>query len=197
MINKKKIHLPYTFSNLGKEICYLFVFVLLTTACSTKHYSEPLSPEEALKSFSLNEDFNLEIFATEPFVKDPVNLVFDEAGKAYVVEMPDYPYQPKEGKGAGRILLLADTNHDGRVDKSTVFADSLSEATSMLPWKGGLIITAAPYILYLKDTNGDFRADTKEFFFQVFSRATQKRKLPICNLLQTTGSMPTTGGRMD
>ncbi len=168
MINKKKIHLPYTFSNLGKAICYLLVFVLLTNACSTKHYTEPLSPEEALKSFSLNEDFNIEIFATEPFVKDPVNLVFDEEGKAYVVEMPDYPYQPKEGKGAGRILLLADTNHDGRVDKSTVFADSLSEATSMLPWKGGLIVTAAPYILYLKDTNGDFRADTKEILFSGF-----------------------------
>jgi hypothetical protein len=45
---------------------------------------------------------------------------------------------------------------------------SLSEATSILPWKGGLIVTTAPHILYLKDTNGDFQADTKEVLFSGF-----------------------------
>ncbi len=152
----------------SKAIYYVVTILLIATACSTKHYSDPLSPEEALKSFKLNEDFNIEIFATEPFVLDPVDLVFDEEGKAYVVEMPDYPYPPKEGKAAGRIRLLMDTNGDGRIDKSTLFADSLSEATSIFPSKGGLIVTAAPYILYLKDTNGDFRADTKEVLFSGF-----------------------------
>nr|MBA3674613.1 hypothetical protein [Chitinophagaceae bacterium] len=160
-MNNKKILLPDAFSSASKAICYLFSFLLLATSCSTKRYPDPLPPEEAIKSFQLNNDFAIEIFATEPFVHDPIDMVFDDEGKAYVVEMPDYPYQPKEGKEAGRIRLLIDTNDDGRVDKSTVFADSLSEATSIFPWKGGLIVTAAPNILYLKDTNGDFRADTK------------------------------------
>jgi putative membrane-bound dehydrogenase-like protein len=89
-------------------------------------------------------------------------------GNAYVVEMPDYPYPPKDGKGTGRIRLLMDTSGDGRIDKSIIFADSISEATSILPWKGGLIVTAAPYIMYLTDTTGDFHADTKEILFSGF-----------------------------
>jgi putative membrane-bound dehydrogenase-like protein len=54
------------------------------------------------------------------------------------------------------------------VDKSTIFADSLLEATSILPWKGGLIVTAAPNIFYLRDTDGDGRADAKEMLFSGF-----------------------------
>lgn len=159
-----------SFSRSNKATCFLLIILLFASRCSDKHYTDPLSPEQALKSFRLNDDFNIEIFAAEPFVLDPVDLVFDGEGKAYVVEMPDYPYQPAKGKGAGRIRLLMDTNGDGRIDKSTVFADSLSEATSILPWKSGLIITSAPHILYLKDTTGDFRADTKEVLFSGFFR---------------------------
>jgi len=170
LINSKNIFLSKPFLNGSITLAYLFCILFISTGCSTKRYSDPLSPEEALKSFQLNEDFDIEIFAAEPFVLDPVDMVFDEEGKAYVVEMPDYPYQPKAGKAAGRIRLLMDTNGDGRIDKSIVFADSLSEATSILPWKGGLIVTAAPYILYLKDTNGDSRADTKEVLFSGFFR---------------------------
>jgi len=168
LINNKKIFFPQPFFSVRKAIGCIFWILFVLTACSAKRYSEPLSPEEALKSFHLNEDFTIEIFAAEPFVRDPVDLVFDEEGKAYVVEMPDYPYPPMQGKAAGRIRLLMDTNGDGSIDKSTVFADSLSEATSIFPWKGGLIVTAAPYIMYLKDTNGDSRADTKEVLFSGF-----------------------------
>ena len=166
-----------SFLNGSITLAYLFCILFISTGCSTKRYSDPLPPEEALKSFQLNEDFDIEIFAAEPFVLDPVDMVFDEEGKAYVVEMPDYPYQPKEGKAAGRIRLLIDTNGDGRVDKSTVFADSLSEATSIFPWKGGLIVTAAPDILYLKDTNGDFRADTKEVLFSGFFKSNSEAQI--------------------
>lgn len=144
------------------------IFIFLCISCSEKRYTEPLSLEEALKSFQLNDEFTIEIFAAEPFVMDPVEMVFDEGGNVFVVEMPDYPFKPEKGKAAGRIRKLVDTNNDGRIDDSIIFADSLSEATSILPWQGGLIVTAAPHILYLKDTTGDFRADTKEILFTGF-----------------------------
>ena len=77
----------------------------------------PLSPEEALASFDLNKDFNIELFAAEPFVLDPVEMAFDEQGNAFVVEMPDYPFRPESGIGTGSIRMLSDTNGDGRIDK--------------------------------------------------------------------------------
>ena len=145
----------------------LLILCLLAISC-TGRYPDPLSPEKALKSFELREGFKIELFAAEPYVHDPVTMEFDEQGNAYVVEMPDYPFKPEAGKAKGRIIQLKDTNGDGRADQSVIFADSLMEATSILPWKGGLIVTTAPYILYLKDTNGDGRADSKEVLFSGF-----------------------------
>ena len=147
----------------------LFFFSLvLAISCQEKKYPEPLTPEQAIESFELRDGFKIELFASEPDVMDPVEMVFDEEGNAFVAEMPDYPFMPEGGEGAGRIRVLQDTDADGRIDKSTIFADSILEATSMLPWKGGLIVTAAPYILYLKDTDGDLRADEKEILFSGF-----------------------------
>ncbi len=133
-----------------------------------QRYPDPLSPEESLKKLQLAKGFKAEIYASEPHVFDPVSLEFDELGNVYVVEMYDYPFEAELGKGKGRIRLLKDTNGDGRIDHSTVFADNLTEATSVLPWKGGVIVTAAPNILYLKDTDGDGKADVREVLFSGF-----------------------------
>lgn len=146
----------------------VFLSILTAASCKEERYPGPLTPEEALKHFQLKDGFRIEVFAAEPDVVDPVEMVFDANGNAFVAEMPDYPFMPENGKGTGRIKMLQDTNGDGRVDKVTVFADSILEATSMLPWKDGLIVTAAPNILYLKDTDGDSRADQKEILFTGF-----------------------------
>lgn len=145
-----------------------FIIVLGLAACAEKRYADPLSPEESIETFDLHGDFIIEVFASEPHVWDPVEMVFDEQGRAFVVEMPDYPYKPAPGKGRGRIRMLKDNNGDGRVDESVVFADGLPDATSMQPWKGGLIVTSAPHIYFLKDTNGDNQADVKEVLFEGF-----------------------------
>jgi putative membrane-bound dehydrogenase-like protein len=156
---------PGTMKNISTVNILTLLFVV--AACSSK-YAEPLSTEDALKSFELREGFRIELFASEPYILDPVSMEFDEQGNVFAVEMPDYPFKPEPGKAKGRIVQLKDTDRDGRVDQSIVFADSLMEATSILPWQGGLIVTAGSDILYLKDTNSDGVADTKEVLFTGF-----------------------------
>lgn len=148
----------------------ILLFFLLVTgiSCKEKRYADSLTPEKALESFQLRDGFKIELFASEPHVMDPVEMVFDEQGNAFVTEMPDYPFMPEGGKGLGRVRMLQDTDGDGKIDNSVIFADSILEVTSMLPWKGGLIVTAAPHIMYLKDTDGDLRADEKEILFTGF-----------------------------
>ena len=150
------------------KIRLLIILILLQLSCADSRYSDPLTPEKALESFKLHDGFKIELFASEPHIMDPVDMVFDEHGNAFVVEMPDYPFKPEVGKGLGKIKMLVDTDGDGSIDKSVVFADSLSEATSMLPWNNGLLVTTAPYILFLRDTNADFQADEKEILFSGF-----------------------------
>ena len=153
-----------------KNIYWLLYYLILASffSCSSPKYRDALTPEEALRNFQLAEGFEIRIFAAEPYVYDPVEMVFDERGDIYVVEMPDYPYKPKPGEAKGRIRKIMDTDGDGRVDKASIFADSLSEATSILPWKGGMLVTTAPYILYLKDTDQDGVADEEEILFSGF-----------------------------
>ncbi len=158
---------------LSKQLIWLAIL----TSFSCSKYADSLSPEEALSSFELHPDFEMQLFAAEPFVKDPVCMEFDADGNTYVVEMYDYPYRPEEGMENGRIILLKDQDGDGRVDASTVFADKLMEATSILPWDGGLLVTSAPNILYLKDTDGDGRADVNKVLFSGFFAANSEAQI--------------------
>jgi putative membrane-bound dehydrogenase-like protein len=150
---------------------------LITTClwnCSTKEKHGPLSPQKSLRSFRLDEDFRIEVFAAEPHVVDPVELVFDAAGR----KMRDYPRDPLPGKPArGRIRLLKDTDGDATIDDSVIFADNVLQVTSMLPWNGGLLVTSAPDILYFKDTDGDGRADIRKVIFTGFAMANPEARI--------------------
>lgn len=157
-----------TTKNNMRRFLFFAAMITIVFSCKEKHYKDALSPEESMKTFQLADGFSIEPFATEPDIKAPVSMVIDEQGNTYVVEMEDYPYNAEQGKGKGVIRVLADTNKDGKIDKSILFAEGLPSATTMLPWKGGLIVTAAPDILYLKDTTGDFKADIKEVLFTGF-----------------------------
>src|SRR5438105_1994274 len=151
---------------------------LLGASCSKRGAPGSLSPEESLKSFHLPDDLRIELFASEPHVVDPVEIAFDEAGRAYVAEMRDYPEDPLPGKPPrSRIRLLEDRDGDGQVDHSTVFADQLLQVSSVLPWKGGLIVTAAPDIIYLKDTDGDGKADVRKVLFSGFALENPERRV--------------------
>src|SRR3954454_18595905 len=85
-----------------------------------------LTPAESLKAMQVSEDFHVELFAAEPEVMSPVEMAFNENGKIYVAEMMDYPDDPPAGKSArSRIRLLEDTNGDGKIDRTTIFADQV------------------------------------------------------------------------
>lgn len=152
----------------GRLVIFLLPFILLAGEGIAQRYPGPLSPEESMKKLNVAPGYKVSLFASEPHVFDPVSLEFDEEGNAYVIEMPDYPYEVEPGKGHGRIRILKDTDSDGKIDQSIIFAENVTEATSMLPWKGGLIVTAAPNIIYLKDTNGDGKSDIREILFSGF-----------------------------
>src|SRR5690242_16846649 len=105
----------------------VLVALILLNACAKRNpEARALSPQDSLKSIHLSDDFHVELFAAEPDVMSPVEMAFDENGKIYVAEMLDYPEDPPEGKPArSRIRVLEDTNGDGKIDRSTVFAENL------------------------------------------------------------------------
>jgi putative membrane-bound dehydrogenase-like protein len=129
----------------------------------------PRDPADALKTFHVASGFELQLVAAEPLVTDPIAMAFDEDSRLYVVEMRDYSEDDKAF--LGRIRRLEDTDGDGRMDKSVIFAEGLSWPTAVTCYDGGVLVGAPPEIYYLKDSDGDGRADVKLHLFTGFARS--------------------------
>lgn len=129
----------------------------------------PKSPAESMKSIRMQKGFKVELVASEPLLRDPAAVDFDERGRMYVAELPPYnSYVVKDFKVKSSVRLLEDIDGDGKFDKSTIFADGLNYATAVACWKGGLFVGDAPHLYYMKDANGDGKADTKKIIFTGF-----------------------------
>lgn len=138
------------------------------TGCDNKKTARGLSPEESISTFRVAEGFRIELIASEPLVADPVAMEIDENGRLYVVEMHGYPL---DKSGSGAVRLLEDTDGDGKMDKSTIFADNLVLPTGVMRWKKGILVTDPPNVLYLEDTDGDNKADKREIVLTGFALA--------------------------
>lgn len=125
---------------------------------------EALSPEESMKLTQVPVGFELQLYASEPDVINPVAMSWDERGRLWVIETVDYPNTVRKDDGGGddRIKICEDTDNDGKADKFTVFAENLNIPTGLVFVNGGVIVSQAPHFLFLKDTNGDDKADLRE-----------------------------------
>ena len=165
----------------------LFLFALLgLVAPAAFAIDGPLSPEESLKYLKTEPGLKVELVAAEPMVVSPVAVAWDEKGRMFVVEDRGYPVGPGKGKPpVGQVVLLQDTTGAGHYDKRTVFADALTFPNGVMPWKGGVYVTCAPYLYYFKDTNDDGVADVKETVlkgFQDLSTTQLRVSHPTLNL---------------
>jgi putative membrane-bound dehydrogenase-like protein len=125
----------------------------------------PLEPEESIKHFVHPTDFIVKKFVSEPQIKRPLCMTWDERGRLWIAESVDYPNNLQRGDGNDRIVICEDTDNDGVADKFTVFADKLSIPTSMCFANGGLIVHAAPNTLFLKASKGDDVCDSRTVLF--------------------------------
>lgn len=116
--------------------------------------------EEA--NFDLLDGFEVNLFATDPMLANPVHMTWAPDGKLYVACSWAYPQLKPGEKANDKIIVLEDTDDDGRADKSTVFADGLYLPTGLELANGGVFVAQSPHILFLKDTDGDGVADVRE-----------------------------------
>ncbi|TWU46259.1 GDSL-like Lipase/Acylhydrolase [Rubripirellula tenax] len=121
------------------------------------------TPEESIEMMSMPDGFRVELFASErefPELANPNQIAFDSRGRLWVSCMPNYPqWQPGAKRPDDRLLILEDTDGDGKADKSTTFYDKLICPTGFEFFDGGVLVVDEPRILFLKDTDGDDQAD--------------------------------------
>jgi len=122
-----------------------------------------LPPDELIKSCTVPPGYEIKLFADEtkfPEIAKPVQMSFDNKGRLWVSTMPSYPlWKPGDPKPSDKLVILEDTDGDGKADKSTVFYDKLHCPTGFQFYNGGVLVVDQPRILWLKDTDGDDKAD--------------------------------------
>lgn len=129
----------------------------------------PTEADQTLSDFVIQPGYHLELAASEPLVRDPVAMSFDEQGRMFVVEMCDYSEQDKDFLGT--IKLLTDTDGDGTFDTSSIYIDKLSWPTGIICFDGGVFVAAAPDIWYFKDADGDGIPEIRTKVYTGFGRS--------------------------
>ena len=145
-----------------------FATYVTIASCNADDFPTPINTEKAkttpmlasdvVQSVKLPDGFILSVFAAEPHVQNPIAITTDERGRLWVAE--NYSWA---GGGAGgfdgnqrdRIVVLEDTDGDGKHDKRTVFWDDARKLTSIEVGNGGVWAICLPNLLFFPDRNRD------------------------------------------
>ena len=131
-----------------------------------------LSPEDAIKAMTLPPGFKATMFAAEPDVQQPIAFCLDDRGRLWVAEGHTYPIRvgkPASGDkakptdeqlkdifgGKDRIVVLEDTDGDGKFNRRTVFAENLNLVSGIEYGFSGIWVGAAPYLMFIPIADGD------------------------------------------
>ncbi|NML38943.1 c-type cytochrome [Chitinophaga sp. G-6-1-13] len=131
-----------------------------------------LSGEEAVHQLKVPPGYKVELFASEeqfPDLAKPMQMSFDNKGRLWVAVMPSYPhYKPGDAKPNDKIIILEDTDNDGKADKQITFADSLHLPIGFEIAPEGVYVAQGTNLKLYVDTNGDDKADKAEILLSGF-----------------------------
>jgi putative membrane-bound dehydrogenase-like protein len=131
----------------------------LALALANTHAADSLVPTTML---SVN-DPNLEVtvWASTPMLRNPTNMDFDKDGRIWVAEGVNYRSHAKRQPEGDRIMVLEDTDHDGKADKSWVFVQEpfLLAPMGVAVVDNKVIVSMAPDIIVYTDVNRDLKFD--------------------------------------
>jgi putative membrane-bound dehydrogenase-like protein len=135
-------------------------------------------PEATLRAFKPLEGLTMELVASEPIIRQPIDLHFDDRGRLWVVQYQQYPFPagvtidrydqylrarytgvpaapPNHVRGADKITVLEDTDGDGVFESHKDVITGLNITTSVLTGRGGVWVMNPPYLLFYRDSTGD------------------------------------------
>lgn len=124
-----------------------------------------MSAADEFKAFEIDPRFQVNLFAGEeefPEIAAPIQMRWDSRGRLWVSCSTTYPHVYPGKEPDDKLVILEDTDGDGKADKSTIFADDLHIPLSFELGNGGVYVSDEPHLTFLKDTDGDDKADIRQ-----------------------------------
>jgi len=128
---------------------------LLGLIAATSRGDGPAPPAEAAARMTVPEGFRVTLFAAEPDVRQPIAFAIDARGRLWVAENYSYPNWRTKPEGRDRIIILEDSDGDGRFDKRKVFWDGGANLTGLALGFGGVWACETPNLVFIPDRDGD------------------------------------------
>jgi len=150
----------------------------MALVCAHVAHAQGYPPDEAPSRMTLQPGLKAQLVASEPVIRQPVAVEFDDRGRMWVVQYLQYPNPeglsrvkvdrysrteydrvpeppPHGPKGSDVITILEDTDGDGRMDTSKNFLEGLNLCTGIAFGHGGVYVIQVPYLLFYPDRNRD------------------------------------------
>ena len=128
-------------------------------------------PAVALERLRPAPGYEVSLFASErefPELAKPLAMTFDTRGRLWVLTSTTYPHVGPDETPNDKLLILSDTNRDGKADRITVFADGLYIPTGFELGDGGVYVSQQPNLMFMQDTDGDDKADVRRVILHGF-----------------------------
>ena len=119
---------------------------------------------ESMAEFEVADGYAVNVFASEeqfPELRNPVQIAFDARGRLWVVTMPSFPHTVPGLTPPDKIVILEDTDKDGKADTMKTFAEGLDALDGVAFHRDGVIISEQPRLWLMRDTDGDDKADVQ------------------------------------
>ena len=156
----------------------VYLAVLVTASCLSSNIwgdedQDRFDAEKAVLRLDVHDALQVKLFAAEPQLKSPSNIDIDHRGRVWVCEIVNYRGHKGKRPDGDRILVLEDTDHDGRADQQTVFYQG-SDIDSphgvcvlgTADDKGTqVIVSAKGQVQIFTDNDGDLKADSQRVMF--------------------------------
>ena len=126
----------------------------------------PTAPEKVdLKYFTVpDENLETTVWASTPQLYNPTNMDIDHKGRIWVTEAVNYRKQREQRRKEGdRIVVLTDSNGDGKADKSQVFDQdpNLAAPLGIAVFDNKIIVSQPPELIIYTDVDRNLKFDPK------------------------------------
>jgi len=141
----------------------------LTGPAARQPVPDPHFKEQPVPSFTVADGLEVSLWAENPQLYKPIQMNWDHQGRLWVASSRVYPQIRPGQEPEDAVVVIEDTDGDGKADKSTVFAEGVLIPTGVLPDnRGGVYVAASHQLLHFSDTNGDGKADVRRIILSSF-----------------------------
>ena len=112
----------------------------------------------------LDKRLELTLFCEQPDIVTPVAIDIDSAGRVWAIESNTHFQKPDyKGHPSDRILVIADSNSDGKADRFDVFTDGLQQTMGLKLIDDSHVLLATRREVFLcEDRDGDHKSDGRK-----------------------------------